>query len=209
MSHNRAVSSTAHTISGSVSTLLDLVLDSSGAGSRVDGFLAALASLTAKELCRPDREVTCGITISQRKQPSSVVGSTGEGSASIVQIPLLLDDENSAVVNLYSPRTDAFSVEDLAVAQQFASDAARVLLLALRISQLTESRDNLAAAMQSRTTIDMAIGAIMAQNRCGREAAFKILRNTSNNRNMKIRDVAAVVVASIAGDTDITARFEE
>ncbi|MCB5290738.1 GAF and ANTAR domain-containing protein [Arthrobacter sp. SO3] len=209
MSDNRAVSSTAYTISGSVSTLLDLVLDSSGAGTRVDDFLAELASLTAIGLSRPDREVTCGITISRRKQPSSAVGSTGEGSDNIVQIPLLLDDENSAVVNLYSPRTEAFSVEDLAVVQQFASAAARALLLALRISQLTESRDNLTAAMQSRTTIDMAIGAIMAQNRCGREAAFKILRNTSNNRNMKIRDVAAVVVASIAGDTDITARFEE
>ena len=58
--------------------------------------------------------------------------------------------------------------------------------------------------MQSRTIIDMAIGAIMAQNRCGRDAAFKILRNTSNNRNLKIRDVAAAVVASIAGDTDMS-----
>ena len=94
-------------------------------------------------------------------------------------------------------------------AHRFAAEASPALLLALRISQLGESRDDLAAAMQSRTIIDLAIGAIMAQNRCGREAAFKILRNTSNNRNMKIRDVAAAVVASIAGDTDMTARFEE
>ena len=63
--------------------------------------------------------------------------------------------------------------------------------------------------MQSRTIIDMAIGAIMAQNRCRRDTAFKILRNTSNNRNMKIRDVAATLIGSIAGDTDTSARFED
>lgn len=209
MSGNRAVSFTSHTISGGASTLLDLVLDSTGMGSGLDEFLAELASLAAEELSRPERPVSCGITVNLRKQPSAEVGSTGQGSASTLRVPLVLDEENSAVVNLYSPRTDAFSSGDHAYAQQFAADAARALLLALRISRLSDSRDDLAAAMQSRTIIDMAVGAIMAQNRCGRDYAFKILRNTSNNRNMKIRDVAAAVVASIAGDTDVSARFEE
>ena len=209
MHENNAISSTSQNVRDAVSTLLDLVLDSTETGSDVADFLADLASLTAGELSRPEREVSCGITINRRKQPSSDVGSSGEGSVSKVRIPLELDGEDSAVVNLYSPRAGAFSGEDLAEAHRFAADASRALLLALRISQLRESRQDLSAAMQSRTIIDMAIGAIMAQNRCGRDAAFKILRNTSNNRNLKIRDVAAGVVASIAGDTDFTARFEE
>ena len=209
MRDNNAISSTSQVISDTVGTLLDLVLDSTEAGSGVDDFLTELASLTAAELSRPEREVSCGITVNRRRQPSSHVGSTGEGSVSILRIPLELDDENFAIVNLFSPRAEAFSTEDLAEARRFAAEASRALLLALRISQLKESRHDLAAAMQSRTIIDMAVGAIMAQNRCGRDAAFKILRNTSNNRNMKIRDVAAAVVVSIAGDTDITARFEE
>ncbi|MDR7084872.1 prophage DNA circulation protein [Arthrobacter ginsengisoli] len=201
----------AHSTSTSTSTrtMLDLVLDSTEPGSGVDGFLTQLSRLAASELSRPDHEVSCGITVNRRKQPTSEAGSTGAAAASVLQIPVALDDATSAVVHLYSPRADAFSAEDLADAQQFVSDAAQALLLALRISQLTESRDNLAAAMQSRTTIDTAIGAVMAQNRCGRDDAFKILRNTSNNRNLKIRDVAAAVVASIAGDTDVTARFQE
>ncbi len=209
MRENNAISSTSQNIRDAVSNLLDLVLDSTETGSDVADFLAALASLTAGGLSRPEREVSCGITINRRKQPSSAVGSSGEGSVSKVRIPLELDGEDSAVVNLYSPRAGAFSGEDLAEAHRFAADASRALLLALRISQLRESRQDLSAAMQSRTIIDMAIGAIMAQNRCGRDAAFKILRNTSNNRNLKIRDVAAGVVASIAGDTDFTTRFEE
>ena len=209
MRDNRAVPSTEHKISSSAGTLLDLLLESTQAGSGVDDFLAELSGLGAEELSHPGREVSCGITVDRRKQPSSEVGSAGEGSASTLRIPLALDGESTAVVSFYSPQVEAFSGEDVEQAHQFAAEASRALLLALRISQLGESRDDLAAAMQSRTIIDIAIGAIMAQNRCGRAAAFKILRNTSNNRNMKVRDVAAAVVASIAGDTDMTARFEE
>lgn len=213
MHENRAVSSAAHNIrggvSGDASTMLGLLLESTRAGSGVDDFLADLASLAAAELSHPGPEVSCGITVHRRKQASIDAGSTSEGAASTLRIPLVLDGDSSAVVNFYSPRTEAFSNDDVEHAHQFAVEASRALLLALRISQLSDSRADLAAAMQSRTIIDIAIGAIMAQNRCGRESAFKILRNTSNNRNMKIRDVAAAVVASIAGDTDMTARFEE
>jgi hypothetical protein len=209
MHEDRAVSSTAHNVRGGISALLGLLLESTRAGSGVDDFLADLAALAAAELLHPGTEVSCAITVHRRKQASIEAGSTGEGAASTLRIPLVLDGDNSAVVHFYSPRTGAFSNDDVEHAHQFTVEASRALLLALRISQLSDSRDDLAAAMQSRTIIDIAIGAIMAQNRCGREAAFKILRNTSNNRNMKIRDVAAAVVASIAGDTDVTARFEE
>lgn len=204
-----ATTSTPQGRSSSTGTLLGLVLDSTDAGSGVEDFLAKLATATGQELSRPDREVTCAITVMRRKRPPSAAGSTLAGAGSSLRIPLTLDDETSAVVELHSSRPEAFSAEDAAEAQDFTAEASRALLLALRISQLNDSRDDLAAAMQSRTIIDMAIGAIMAQNRCRRDAAFKILLNTSNNRNMKIRDVAATLIGSIAGDTDTSARFED
>ena len=209
MRASRTASRSPGSTGASVSVLLGLVVESSEPGSGVDGFLSQLTDLAAAEFSRADREVSCGIIVNRPKQPTSEAGSRGAGAASVLRIPVVLDADNSAIVSIYSQQAEAFSAEDLAGAHEFVSGAAPALLLALRISQLTESRDNLTAAMQSRTTIDMAIGAIMAQNRCKREAAFKILRNTSNNRNLKIRDVASAVVASIAGDTDVRARFEE
>lgn len=209
MSENLASSSVSEDIGSSVGTLLDLVLDSTEAGSGIGDFLAELAAQAAATLSRPQLEICCGITLHRAKQASLEAGSTGEGSAGDFRIHLVLDGGDSAVVNFHSPQAEAFSPRVQAEAQSFAADASRALLLGLRISRLNESRQDLAAAMQSRTIIDMAIGAVMAQNRCRRDAAFQILRNTSNNRNLKIRDVAAAVVASIAGDTDITARFQE
>ena len=199
----------AQTTRATPGTLLGLLLAVTEAGSGVSEFLTGLVSLAAAELSRPERAVYCGITVVRRKQAALAAGSTGESCASSLQLPLELDGDYSAVVNFYSPGAAAFSNDDVEHAHHFAVEASRALLMALKVSLLRDSRDDLAAALESRTIIDLAIGAIMAQNRCGREAAFKILRNTSNNRNLKIRDVATAVVASIAGDTDVTARFDE
>jgi AmiR/NasT family two-component response regulator len=62
--------------------------------------------------------------------------------------------------------------------------------------------------MESRTTIDLATGAIMAQNRCIQETAIRILRIASNTRNVKLRDIAASVVASISHDPRVRTHFD-
>ncbi len=203
--HQNSISTSA----GSTGTLLGLVLDNAATDSGVDDFLAELAALAGHRFSRPGADVSCEVTLYRSRRPTSTAGSRGGDARSSVQEDLVLDAENSGVVSVYSSRPGAFCDEDRAAVRDFAADASRALLIALQIARLSESRDDLTAAMQSRTIIDMAVGAIMAQNRCQRDVAFKILRNTSNNRNMKIRDVAVAVVAGIAGDTDMSARFDE
>ena len=78
----------------------------------------------------------------------------------------------------------------------------------MRISQLAEAKAHLTAAMESRTTIDLATGAIMAQNRCGQETAIKVLKIASSTRNVKLRDIAATVVASISQDPQVRTHFD-
>ena len=199
----------ASTSRGITEPVLDLVVATTDAEAGVGDFLTGLAGLAARHFARPERPVSCGISLFQRKKLPLDVGSSADGAVSSLRVPLALDNENTAVLELYSVRPDAFSADDAEAAAAFAEQASRSLLLALRLARLTESRDDLAAAMQSRTVIDLAVGAIMAQNRCSRAAAFKILRNTSNNRNMKIRDVAASLISSIAGDEDLSPHFDE
>jgi len=55
----------------------------------------------------------------------------------------------------------------------------------------------------------MAVGAIMAENRCSRDTAFQILTRASNTRNIKLRDVAASVIRSISGEQQIVTYFDE
>jgi len=131
------------------------------------------------------------------------------GVSSILAVPLDLAGDAEAVLNLYSGCSNGFTSEDVAAAEMFAAQAASSLRMILRITQLSEARNDLSAAMQSRTVIDMAIGAIMAQNRCDRETAFSILTRASSTRNVKLREVAATVITSISGEEAITTHFSE
>lgn len=133
----------------------------------------------------------------------------GQGILSLLSVPLPLEGETRGALNLYSQRPHAFSGESIASVEAFSEQASKGLRLALRIGQLQDTRDNMTAAMRSRAVIDLATGAIMAQNRCSRDAAFKVLIRASSTRNMKLHDVAAAVIAAISQNPDMTTYFDE
>jgi GAF domain-containing protein len=145
----------------------------------------------------------------ERRWAPYVKAAQENGVSSILAVPMDLSGEAEGVMNLYSGCSSGFTAEDISTAEAFASQAASSLRLVLRIAQLSEARNDLALAMQSRTVIDMAIGAIMAENRCTRDAAFKILTKASSARNIKLREVAAAVISSISGEKQIDTYFDE
>jgi GAF domain-containing protein len=130
------------------------------------------------------------------------------GVGSSLSVPLVLEGEAIAGLNLYSTRSHGFTGDDISMVETYSHHASKALRLAVRISQLAEAKANLMAAMESRTTIDLATGAIMAQNRCSQEAAIKILRIASSTRNVKLRDIAASVVASLSPDPRVRTHFD-
>ncbi|MGX1159491.1 GAF domain-containing protein [Arthrobacter sp. SLBN-100] len=145
----------------------------------------------------------------ERRWAPYVQAARENGVSSILAVPMGLAGEAEAVMNLYSGCSNGFMPEDISIAEAFASQAASSLRLVLRIAQLSEARNDLAIAMQSRTVIDMAIGAVMAENRCTRDTAFKILTKASSSRNIKLREVAAAVIMSISGEKQIDTYFDE
>ena len=50
----------------------------------------------------------------------------------------------------------------------------------------------------SRAVIDRAIGIIMARRACNADEAFAVLRRMSNDRNVKLRDIAAAMTEAVA-----------
>ncbi|MFC9770310.1 MULTISPECIES: GAF and ANTAR domain-containing protein [unclassified Pseudarthrobacter] len=137
------------------------------------------------------------------------LAAVNEGTLkSILAVPIPVDNDARAALNLYSDGKDAFPAHSVALAERFAREASQSLRLALRIAHLTDARDDLAAAMASRTTIDLAAGAIMGQNRCNQETAMAILKTASSTRNVKLRDVAARVIASVSADDTVSTHFD-
>ncbi|MFC7847654.1 GAF and ANTAR domain-containing protein [Arthrobacter sp. NPDC057388] len=131
------------------------------------------------------------------------------GCRSVLGIPLKLGPNAAAVLNFFAPATGLFTEDVIADAENFAVMAGQALNLALRIAAADQLAENLRAAMESRTAIDLACGIIMAQNHCSHDAAFDILRRTSSTRNQKLHDLAEEIVAGFSGTPATVTHFED
>lgn len=135
--------------------------------------------------------------VQETRWPGYIGAISGHGMHSILAVPFDLQGEAKAALNLYSDRLGEFTGDALAAAAAYAAEASRSLRLALRIAEHSDTSANLKAALESRTVIDIAVGIIMAQSRCSQEAAFGFLKKASSHRNIKIREIAAQIVAGI------------
>jgi GAF domain-containing protein len=147
--------------------------------------------------------------LSEHRWPDYLSTSAESGVSSILAVPMDVENTGQAVLNLYSPRVHGFSETSILAAEAVAGEASRALRLALKIAQLNEVRDNLSAALESRTTVATAIGVTMAENRCTRERAFQLLVEASNHQNMKMRSVAQSVIDQVTGNGDRAPGFGE
>ncbi|MFE4196219.1 GAF and ANTAR domain-containing protein [Paenarthrobacter sp. NPDC056912] len=145
----------------------------------------------------------------ERRWPDYVRAAEATKARSILALPLDLGPSADGVMTLYSTHDHAYFDRDILAARQVTGVASKALQLALKMAQLRDTRDDMAAALESRTTIDTAVGMIMAQNRCSRDEAFQILVKASNHRNIKLRTVAAGVIAGVAGDHRIRTSFDD
>lgn len=170
--------------------------------SKHDGGAGATAARTSGTVVVPDLR-------REERWPSYVLAARRQGVLSLASLPLALDDAGCGVLSLYSEEPEAFGREEIAAAESFVTQASKGLRLALRMQKLQDAKDGLNAAMRSRTVIDLATGAIMAQSRCSQAEAFKVLREASNTRNTKLRDVASDVVTSLAGSPETFTYFDE
>ena len=145
----------------------------------------------------------------EHRWPEYIRAVAKKGVQSILGVPLRLEGDSTAALNIYSSRPHGISGEDIARAELFAEQSAKTLRLELRLAKLQDARDNLEAAMKNRTAIDVAVGVIMAQNRCSQDAAVTILRKASNSRDMKLHDLAAGIVESVSPQTPLLTYFDE
>ncbi len=102
-------------------------------------------------------------------------------------------------LNLSSRDADGFDQLDERLMSLFTAPAAAAIVVARRYSEARGLAAQLEQALLSRAVIDQAIGIIMAESRCNAAAAFAALGRASNNRNMKLRDLAAEIVTRVGG----------
>ena len=102
-------------------------------------------------------------------------------------------------MNFFASKPGVFTADVYEKAVGFAAAAHSTLHLSVRINTAETRAEDLEAALESRTAINLACGVIMAQNRCSQAEAMEILTKVSSNRNRKLRDVAKELIENLTG----------
>jgi hypothetical protein len=98
--------------------------------------------------------------------------------------------ETTGALAFFAQDAKAFPLQVISEARSFAGLAAKSLQMALDLHNARSTASDLRLALDSRTSINVACGVIMAQNRCSYHEAFSILARASSHRNIKVRLVA-------------------
>jgi GAF domain-containing protein len=110
----------------------------------------------------------------------------------------LIHNGQTAGLNLYARKAEAFDRSTVQLAELFAAQAAALLEYAEQVEQLSE-------ALHTRTDIGTAVGIVMERYGIDRKKAFAFLVRISNDRNIKLRVFAQRIIdgtfeSSIAED---------
>jgi GAF domain-containing protein len=109
------------------------------------------------------------------------------GVRSMLSYQLFIDGDVLGSLNLYSRKPQAFDLDVLDAGYLFAAH------VGVTVSQIRE-RDSLKSAIASRTIIGQAEGILMERYGLDGDAAFSALRRVSQNRNVKLREIASELV---------------
>ena len=121
------------------------------------------------------------------------------GLRSYLAAGLGLAGERLGALNLSSRGTDGFDRLDENLVAHFVPSASAAIVSARRHARARDLAAQLNQALLSRAVIDHAIGILMAESRCSADQAFEVLKRASNNRRMKLRDLAAEIVTRVSG----------
>ncbi len=153
--------------------------------------------------------ILLGDVSSDPRWPEYRKALSAAGIESALGVPMDLGEDSGAVLNFFAPTTGVFTEQAISGAVTFAGMASKAVRLAIRIVSADQRAEDLKAAMDSRTVIDLACGIIMAENRCSKDEAFSFLRSASNTRNQKLNVLAQSLVDRFSGPQDATAHFED
>ncbi|MFJ9722652.1 GAF and ANTAR domain-containing protein [Streptomyces sp. NPDC101209] len=161
----------------------DLVVDSDRLQERLgEGpcFDTARSSVRERVFRIPD------LTGQQLRWPAFAPQASRLGIGSMMGFLLFTEDEDFGALNLYSGKPGMFTDASELAGWLLASHAAVAFSSARTHAQLEE-------AMTTRHVIGEAMGILMGSHRLTEEEAFDVLRRYSQERNVKLREVARMI----------------
>ncbi|NAZ86970.1 GAF and ANTAR domain-containing protein [Kineococcus indalonis] len=118
------------------------------------------------------------------------------GVGSSLSLPLPVQGRSVGALNCYSSRPRAFGEQELAIGQEVAALIAVAVANADAHARSAEDAENMRRAMTSRAVIEQAKGVLVERHKITPEQAFTLLTHSSQNTNVKLREVAEELVTT-------------
>ncbi|MCV2491550.1 ANTAR domain-containing protein [Geodermatophilus sp. YIM 151500] len=122
------------------------------------------------------------------------------GVRSVLALPIPVQDRHVGVLNVYARGRDVFSAHAVRIGELVVVAVGAVFEAVEERRSLQELSRHLNRALESRAVIDQAKGMVMARHGGTADAAFARLVAYSSRHNVKLRDVAALLVRGEATD---------
>jgi GAF domain-containing protein len=135
-------------------------------------------------------------TADEHRWPQFARSAAAHGITATLSLPLIARGEGIGALNLYS-RTTPFSDGHARRGEVFARQAAIVLSNVQVYQDARLLGENLQEALRSRSTIDQAMGILMADGGRSPDEAFQLLTRASQRENRKLRDIATSMVQNV------------
>jgi GAF domain-containing protein len=130
------------------------------------------------------------------------------GAAACVSVPVTVDRNPLAVLKVYSGVVDGITAEQRRVVNLVAVEISGGIRLARHLATQAGELDDRTNAMNTRRTIDLAIGILMERNQASAAQSFDLVRRYSQHYNLKLHDAARQIVAGIAASPTESAPFK-
>jgi PAS domain-containing protein/putative methionine-R-sulfoxide reductase with GAF domain len=132
--------------------------------------------------------------------PALARGAGAGAVRSVLSVPVQEDGAVTGVINVYSGRVAAFGAAGRRIGELTAAAVAGVLQSVAERESMQALAANLERALTSRAAIDQAKGMIMARLGVDADEAFARLVKLSSRLNIKVRDLAALMVEGHVDD---------
>ncbi|MDT5006791.1 MAG: hypothetical protein QOJ24_3967 [Mycobacterium sp.] len=149
------------------------------------------------EAAQTRQAVRVSTDVEQQRWPEFVAAARQQGVLASLSSPLIVapahdEDEGELVgsLNIYSRSTAAFDPFDDLLVRLYTVTASQAITNARRWQSSRETVTQLEAALNSRSVIDQAKGAVRTRTGCTADEAFATLVDLSQRKNIKLRDVA-------------------
>lgn len=135
------------------------------------------------------------LAAAQARWPLFASVAVEAGFASVHTLPVRLGDTVLGALGLFGTSPGTLNAEDLALGQAFAHAAAVALATGKEVAGKTTLAEQLQNALTSRVVLEQAKGILSEQGGVDMDTAFTFLRRYARDRNRKLTDLAAALVA--------------